>query len=365
VTRIAVDCHMVGQAAAGDAGNGRYAAALAAALTLGAEPDDRVAALVATPMGYRRMGDLVHELARVPAADLPRLARAAGRTLSAMAADAAVFTYVGPTTSPCPLLLAVHDATFMTHPQWLSWRARRMLRAMVPRSTRRAAGLLVLSHTARADVADALAINPARIHVVSPFAAPEFTPDDTGEATRRVHETFGLTRYCLAVGDLGPRKNLVALGEAVRMLGDRNLTLALVGKPGPEGARIARDAGGRWLGYVSDPDLADLYRAAAITAYPSLYEGFGLPAVEAMACGSPVVASNRGALPEVAGDAAILVEPHPAGIAEGIRAALEPATAERLRAAGPERAARYSAEAMGRDAWAVVRGVIAPRMAAP
>ena len=146
----------------------------------------------------------------------------------------------------------------------------------------------------------------------------------------------------LAVGDLGPRKNLTALGAAVGGLGDRDLVLALVGKPGRGGERIAAESGGRWLGHVSDADLADLYRAAAVTAYPSLYEGFGLPVVEAMACGSPVVASDRGAIPEVAGDAAILVEPSARGIALGLRAALDPEVAARLRAAGPVRAGAYT-----------------------
>jgi glycosyltransferase involved in cell wall biosynthesis len=106
---------------------------------------------------------------------------------------------------------------------------------------------------------------------------------------------------------------------------------------------------------VSDADLADLYRAAAVTAYPSLYEGFGLPVVEAMACGSPVVASDRGAIPEVAGDAAILVEPSARGIALGLRAALDPEVAARLRAAGPPRAATYTQKGMGRAAWAAAR----------
>ena len=89
--------------------------------------------------------------------------------------------------------------------------------------------------------------------------------------------------------------------------------LVLVGKPGPGGEAIAAESGGRWLGPVGDEDLADLYRAAAVMAYPSHYEGFGLPVLEAMACGCPVVASDRGAIPEVAGDAAILVEPTPRG----------------------------------------------------
>jgi glycosyltransferase involved in cell wall biosynthesis len=106
---------------------------------------------------------------------------------------------------------------------------------------------------------------------------------------------------------------------------------------------------------VGDEDLADLYRAAAVTCYPSLYEGFGLPVLEAMACGSPVVASARGAIPEVAADAALLVAPSADGIAEGLRAALEPAVADRLRAAGPARAAAYSPEGMGRAGWAAVR----------
>lgn len=365
MTRVAVDCHMVGQAAAGDAGNGRYAAALVAGLHHTARQADHVAALVATPDGHRRMGEIADEIIGVPAAGVPRLARAAGRALNDLRSDAAVFTYVSPTWSPCPVLLAVHDATFITHPHWLGWRTSRMLRTLVPRSARRAGGVLALSSTARDDIADALRLDPARVHVVSPYPAPSFTPDPDGGAAARVHQRFGLGRYCLAVGDLGPRKNLVALGEAIRLLGDPDLQLALVGKPGPGGARIARDAGGRWIGHVGDRDLADLYRAAAVTAYPSLYEGFGLPVVEAMACGSPVVASDRGAVPEIAGDAALLVDPRPQAIADGIRAALEPAEAARLRAAGPTRAARYTAENMGRAAWAAIHRVARADAPAP
>ncbi len=352
MTRVAVDCHMVGQAAAGDAGNGRYARTLVAAMAATAEPDDVVASLVATPEGARTLA--AHGPTRgVPGADVPRLARGAPRALADLGADAAVFTYVSPGWTPCPTLLAVHDATFMTNPEWLGARARAVLRGLVPRSARKAARVLVLSQTAARDVAAALRIDPAKVRVVSPHPDPAFTPAEG--AGDRVRARFGLERYVLAVGDLGPRKNLTALGAAVGGLGDRDLVLALVGKPGKGGERIAAESGGRWLGHVSDADLADLYRAAAVTAYPSLYEGFGLPVVEAMACGSPVVASDRGAIPEVAGDAAILVEPSARGIALGLRAALDPEVSARLRAAGPARAGAYTQDGMGRAAWAAAR----------
>ncbi|MEW6583824.1 MAG: glycosyltransferase family 1 protein, partial [Actinomycetota bacterium] len=291
---------------------------------------------------------------RVTASNVARLAVAAPRALRVLGSDAAVFTYVVPPVAPCPVAVAVHDVAFLLHPEWFSRRDLRVLRRLVPASARRAATVLALSEAAKADLVAALRLPEERVRVVSPHPAAPFTP--AAGAAERVHARFGLDRYCLAVGDVHPRKNLTALATAVRLVGDPGLQLAIAGQPGLRGREILADARGRWLGRVTDDDLADLYRAAAVTCYPSLYEGFGLPVVEAMACGSPVVAAARGAIPEVAGDAAVLVDPTPAGIADGIRAALEPATADRLRAAGTARAARYTPQATGDAAWAALRG---------
>jgi glycosyltransferase involved in cell wall biosynthesis len=343
---------MVAQPRAGDAGNARYAQALVRALGATAGPREEVAALIA----HAEAEGLLPGAAfceRVPEENVRRLARDAARALARAGARAAVFTYAAPLRSPCPVVLAVHDAAFRLHPEWFSRRDLRVLEAVVPRSARRARLVLALSETAKADTCAALGLDPDRVRVVMPAPDPRFAPDPT--AAGRVRDRIGLDRYVLAVGDVHPRKNLAALAEAVRRLGDPALTLAIAGRPGHGGADILARAGGVWLGPVDDETLADLYRAAAVVAYPSRYEGFGLPVLEAMASGAPVVAARRGAIPEVAGDAGVLVDPTPEGIAEGLRAALEPATADRLRAAGPPRAARFTERAMGEAAWAALR----------
>lgn len=354
--RAAVDCHMVGAPAAGDAGNARYAAGLARALALTAPADAGagVAALVAHAEAQAELDGVAH--LSVTPQDVRRLAWGAPRALAGWRAEGAVFTYVAPPRAPCAVALAVHDASFVTNPEWLGARARAVLGALVRPSARRAGTVLALSQTARADVAAALGLDADRMQVVPPYPAPHFAPATDGDAGSRVHARFGLGRYVLAVGDINPRKNLASLVAAMARLSIPGLELALVGRraatsPSPAGAAV------RWLGRVRDDELADLYRAAAVTAYPSLYEGFGLPVVEAMACGCPVVASDRGAIPEVAGGAAILTPPAPEAIAEAIAAALEPAEAERLRAAGLRRARAFTPEITGRAAWSALAGL--------
>jgi glycosyltransferase involved in cell wall biosynthesis len=159
----------------------------------------------------------------------------------------------------------------------------------------------------------------------------------------------------LAVGDIHPRKNIGALARAMTLMGDRDLELALVGRPALGGEQIVKGANAHWLGRVDDDQLADLYRAAAVVCVPSLYEGFGLPILEAMACGAPVVASNRGAMPEIAGGGALTTDPTPNALALGIREALDTGMSDRLRAAAVRQAAAFTAAEMGDVAWQALK----------
>jgi glycosyltransferase involved in cell wall biosynthesis len=197
---------------------------------------------------------------------------------------------------------------------------------------------------------------------VIPLApGPARTPPAAAERAR-VRARYGLDgRYLLFVGLLEPKKNLPVLLEAVARLRARRrfgaTRLVLVGDSGwgsvdlpALAARLELGDDVRFLGPAPDEDLGALYAEAEAFVFPSLWEGFGLPVLEALALGTPVLASTRGALPEIAGDAALLVEPEVGALAEGLDQLLEDASLRaRLREAGPRRAARFSWERTARE----------------
>jgi len=200
--------------------------------------------------------------------------------------------------------------------------------------------IVAVSEFTASELEELLRLPRERIRVVPNAVDPVFTPDGPRAGGD----------YVLSVGTLEPRKNLARTIEATRALG---LELNVVGARGWGGV-AAGGTGVRWLGEIPDDELASLYRGALCVAYPSLYEGFGIPVVEAMACGTPVVTSAGGATEEVAGGAAVLVDPlDTAGIASGIEEAI--ARREELRRLGLERAHAFSWDESARRTLDVYR----------
>lgn len=251
------------------------------------------------------------------------------------------FQHALPLALPCPAVVTIHDLSFERSPELMGAFDRAVFRWSVPRAARRAAHVLAVSERTRRDVIDLYGVPGSRITVTPHGVDPIFRP---GTASR--------SGYLLFVGAIQERKDPLAAAAAAREVG---LPLVVVG---PEkDARLARElerAGAELHGYVARDELADLYRGAAALVLPSRYEGFGLPVLEAMACGAPVVCHPDPALVEVAGDAAVFAEPD--GLVAAIRTAL--AERERLVAAGLARAAGFSWDETARLTVGVYRAVL-------
>jgi glycosyltransferase involved in cell wall biosynthesis len=263
-----------------------------------------------------------------------------------------------PLACACPAVVTVHDLSFLRFPNAFRRSNRSYLSLITRISTRRAARVIAVSESTRQDVINFLGVPGDMVAVVPNGVAAEFHPGDPTEITD-FRRTKGLPeRFILFLGTLEPRKNIVRLLEAYALwLHTRpegvNDTPPLI-VAGAKGwfyetifARV-NDLGLAkrviFPGFVPTEELPWWYRAATLFVYPSLFEGFGLPVLEAMACGTPTIASSASSLPEVAGDAALLIDPEDTeGLAAAMRHVLaEPEVAAKMRAAGLRQAARFS-----------------------
>ena len=228
--------------------------------------------------------------------------------------------FVLPPVRRAKTVLTVHDLSFLRYPQCSSAPLLAYLMDAVPRSVRRADVILADSRSTQEDLVELLGVDPGRIRVVHAGVEERFVPLEDETEAKRVSGRYGITRpFILGLGTLQPRKNFVRLIRAYALLRQRyDLPHQLVIGGGrgwlyeeiDDAIRSLHLEGDVLLiGFVGDSDLPALYRAADVFAFPSLYEGFGLPVLEAMGCGTPVVTSAVSSLPEVAGDAALLIDP--------------------------------------------------------
>ncbi len=316
---IAIDAHSVG---AQLAGNETYAVNLIKAL---AEIDqsNRYTLYVTRQSAVDRFANRWSNFSvkrTLPHTPLVRIPITLAAELRKNPVDVLHVQYTAPPLARCPIVATIHDLSFEHLPETFKRRSRAQLRLTVRSTAKRAAQILTLSEFSRRDIIDTYKIEPARVYVTPAAAPPHFRVETNEAELRRIRETYKLERdYILALGSIQPRKNLARLIRAYSTLQNKSNKLpelVIAGKRGwleAETMRAAEQSRARnnirFIGYVPENDLPPLFTAATCFVYPSYFEGFGLPVVEAMQCGTPVIAGNRTSLPEVVGEAAVLVDP--------------------------------------------------------
>ncbi len=346
--RIGIDAHAVGER---QTGNERFIANVVRALR--AVCDHDLVLYVGSTAAADGFGALDRVETRVlrpnhPAARLLWSFPVVGRRDRL---DALLVQYVGPPFAPCPVVTVVHDVAFAVYPEFYSRAERAWMPRAIPATMRRAAGVVTVSNFSRDEIQRLYGIPRERITVAYNGVDPVFTADGAS-VTPSVEPP-----YVLAIGNLQPRKNLVTLIRAYRTFvasrPETKVRLAVVGQEQfaaeavlAEAADLTRSGRIVFTGYVPDAELVGLLRSATAFAYPSVYEGFGIPAVEAMACGVPTLVSDVPVMREVVGDAAVRLPPtQPEAWADAIAAVVDdPNRRTELARLGRERAQRFTWE---------------------
>jgi glycosyltransferase involved in cell wall biosynthesis len=281
--------------------------------------------------------------------------------------------YTAPLACPVPVVVSVHDVSFLEHPEYFTRDRAMQLQFTVRRTVFRAARILTGSEFSKSSILKVYGdLDEDKVVVVPNAAAGEFRPIPRESAQACLRERFRIgAPFVLSVGDLQPRKNQIGLIKAfaklVRAYPQLKQNLVLAGKEtwfADQVHRAARESGVadriQFFGFVSDEDLLQLYNACDLFVFPSFYEGFGLPALEAMACGRAVVCSHTSALPEVVDGAAILFDPY--AIDEIVRALadllLDSGLRARMERLGLQRAAHFSWQKTAERTLAVFHDVL-------
>jgi glycosyltransferase involved in cell wall biosynthesis len=350
--RIAVDAHAIGRRLTG---NEVFIRSLLSAFA-GQASDCEFVAYISSEVAVSAVPRTI-KTRRIAANPFARLGWDLARKLRQDRPDLLHVQYTGPLACPVPLVVSVHDVSFLEHPEYFPRSRARQLQITVARTVRRAAKILTCSEFSRRSILKVYGdLSEDHVVVVPNAAAPEFRPISREAAAAHARERFGIAvPFILCVGDLQPRKNQIGLIKAfarlVRAYPQLRHNLVLAGKETWFAGRVreaARESGVadriQFFGFVSDKDLLQLYNACEVFAFPSFYEGFGLPPLEAMACGRAVVCSNTSAMPEVVDGAALLFDPY--AVDEIVRALADLLLDSELRARmerlGLQRAAHFS-----------------------
>ncbi len=278
--------------------------------------------------------------------------------------------FVVPLVAPCPTVITIHDLSSFILRKTHKWTNNMIQRVLVPPSARRSRAIIAVSEATRNDVVRIMGINEAKIHVIPEAVDEIFSPVVDNEIRSRVLRNLGLPKkFILFVGTLEPRKNIPALLEAYAHLirnADIEHQLVLAGGQGWGGESIHQkvrslgiEANVKFTGYVAREDLPALYSMADSFVYPSLYEGFGLPPLEAMACGTPIIVSDGSSLSSVVAEAGIRVDPKDiSALAQAMRRVLlDERLREDLIEKGMERIKCFSWEATARETLALYQEV--------